>query len=196
MLSTSSALNAEAGLNGHDYAELLHEHSARIYNIIYCMVGDEADAEDVTQEVFLKAFRSLAGFKGESNISTWLYRIAVNASSDFLRRHGRETRLTEPLDAIENRIAGNSQGIFGNPEKQYLKKELNAAIQKALKKLPVKYRTVLALKEIEECSYKQIGDILGISIGTVESRLFRAREMLKKEIITNTLKPGDNDEEM
>jgi RNA polymerase sigma-70 factor (ECF subfamily) len=192
MLGTARERKIKADLSGLDYAKIVHEHSSRIYNAVYCVLGNGADAEDVTQEVFLKAFKALPGFKGESNISTWLYRIAMNAASDHIRKNGGKAKLREPLDENGRRMPEQVSAAHESPENSYFKKELRETIRKALLKLPLNYRMVLVLKDIEEYSYKDIGKILGISIGTVESRLFRAREILRKEIIHTSGKPGES----
>jgi len=168
--------------NDSDYASIVREHGAKIYNAVYCVLGNATDAEDVTQEAFLKAFRALQGFKGEASVATWLYRIAMNAANDHLRKNKRYARMREPLEGVELKLADQSDGPFENPESAFFKKERTETIKKALAKLPAKFRPVIVLKDIEGLSYKEIGSILGISIGTVESRLFRAREMLRKEL--------------
>ncbi|MFA6450642.1 MAG: sigma-70 family RNA polymerase sigma factor [bacterium] len=183
-----------ADLTDNDFAKIVREHSSRVYNAIYCVLGNGADAEDVAQEVFLKAYKALPGFKADSNISTWLYRIAMNAASDHIRKNGRNARLREPLYAADLELLGHASGAYENPESFYFKKELSETIQKELSKLPAKYRKVIVLKEIEGYSYKDIGKILGVSIGTVESRLYRAREMLRNGMLNISGKLSVEDE--
>jgi RNA polymerase sigma-70 factor, ECF subfamily len=196
MLDATLERKTTAELSDTDYADVVREHGSKIYNAVYCMLGNAADAEDVVQEAFLKAFRALPDFKGESNISTWIYRIAMNAASDHIRKNRRNARLREPFNGDELKIVGNEQGSYGNPEKFYFEKELSETIQKSLLKLPLKFRVVLILKEIEGHSYRDIGKILGVSIGTVESRLFRAREMMRKDMIKYSGKASDCNETM
>lgn len=179
-----------------DFAAIVREHSNRIYNTVYCILGNESDAEDVTQEVFLRAFRALPGFREKSSVSTWLHRIAINAASDFMKKDIRNTQLDERLDGGRLEMLVQALRNNGNPEVTYLNRELNEAIQRALMELPVKLRTVFILRVIEGYSYKEISDILEISIGTVESRLFRAREALKEILMSCPEKAGDSYEEL
>jgi RNA polymerase sigma-70 factor, ECF subfamily len=186
-------------LGNIDFARLVREQGGRIYNTVYCILGNETDAEDVAQEVFMRAYQHLAGFKGNSDISTWLYRIAMNVVSDQIRKNKRNSNLREAFSREELEESGHAGRGNGNPETTYLEKELSEAVQGALLRLPLKFRTVVVLKEIEGYSYKEIGNILGISIGTVESRLFRARGMLRENLmntITNSEKSGDTNEEV
>jgi RNA polymerase sigma-70 factor, ECF subfamily len=183
-------------LRNVDFAKVVREQSNRVYNTVYCLLGNETDAEDVAQEVFLRAYQAIDGFKGKSNISTWLYRITVNVVYDHIKKNNRNEQLREPLDIEELETIGNALRAHENPEASFFKKELNETIQKALSGIPYNFRTVFVLKEIEGYSYRDIGKILGLSIGTVESRLFRAREMLRRNLANLTEKTGDSIEAM
>jgi RNA polymerase sigma-70 factor, ECF subfamily len=182
-------LNKKSDLENIDFPKIVHEQNARIFNTVYSILGDEADAEDVVQEVFLRAYQSLRGFRGNADISTWLYRIAMNAVSDHMRKNGRNARMCGPLNAGEQETLERALRDGDNPENLYCKKELGETVQKALAGLPAKMRMVLVLKEFNGYSYKEISKILGISIGTVESRLYRAREMLRNDIMKISGKP-------
>lgn len=195
-LDTTLDRMANENPGGIDFAEVVREHGQRIFNAVYCVVGNKADAEDVTQEVFLKAYQALGKFKGESKLSTWLYRIAMNAACDHFRRSGNTAPLKETFGAATQEEDIYSNRTCPGPESQYLKKETSETLRVAMMKLPLKYRTVLVLKEIEDRQYKEIAMILGISIGTVESRLFRAREILRKVMIKTAGQPGVIDETM
>ncbi len=147
---------------------LVKKYRNRAVNIAYSLLGCRADGEDVAQEAFIKIYRKIGGFKEKSSFSTWLYRIVVNTAYDFLRR---KKHAPIPLDDIKYTPSVPAQ------ETEFLNsKEL---INEALEKLPFKYRAALILREIEGLSYKDIAETLKISTGTVESRIFRGRAMLK-----------------
>lgn len=178
----------------NEFTRLVHEQGGRIFNTVYSMLGNRADAEDVVQDVFLRAYQSRGGFRGAASATTWLYRIAMNAVSDHMRRNGRAARLCNTLTAADLELLGAAMKTTETPESIYCRKELGETIRKALGALPPKLRMVFVLKEMDGYTYREIGRMLGISIGTVESRLFRAREMLRRDIITTTGRPGDDDD--
>jgi RNA polymerase sigma-70 factor (ECF subfamily) len=158
------------------FAALVGRYEARIVRLVRGMVP-ESDTEDVTQESFLKAFRKIGNFDGRSSFYTWLYRIAANTAMDWRKkeRHRRHAPLPEGPegeDAVPSLEAG--------PETATSRRELAARIDAAIASLPEKYREILLLREIEGLSYEEISKELGMSKGTVESRLFRARERLRE----------------
>lgn len=153
-----------------EFEELVKQHASRVSNIIYQMLGSPNEVDDLAQEVFIKVFRHIKYFREEAKFSTWLYRITVNTVWDYLRK--QRHRKTIPLEEISPIPADNRK------EDSELKQLLNTEIQK----LPLKYRTVLILKDIEGLSYKEIAKILRCRLGTVESRLFRARQALREEL--------------
>jgi RNA polymerase sigma-70 factor, ECF subfamily len=177
-------------LKSLDFAKIVLEHGNRVYNVVYCILGNTADAEDVSQEVFLRAFQALSEFEEKSAVSTWLHRIAVNAASDHIRKNKRSAFACCPLVEEQLEQLGRALDADDNPAARYEQKELNAAIQNALLRLPLKMRTVFVLKEIEGYSYKDIGEIADVPIKTVESRLFRARKMLRRELSSRAGKTG------
>src|SRR5262245_2834944 len=139
----------------------------------------ESDVEDVTQEAFLKAYRKLGNFDGRSSFYTWLYRVAANTAMDWRKRerHRRHAPLPEGPegdDAVPSAEAG--------PERSASQRELAARIDAAIESLPEKYHEILVLREVEGLSYEEISERLGMSKGTVESRLFRARERLREKL--------------
>ena len=168
------------------YDELVRVYHAQMFHIAFRMLGDSGDASDVVQEVFLKVFRNINGFKGESALKTWIFRIAFSEILNRLRWWKRRHRhATVSLDDDHN---GNGNGhhvsdVRPTPEQALESKEQELAIEKALAKLTSDHRSIVILRDIEGFSYGEIADVLGISIGTVKSRLARARADLKKSLI-------------
>jgi RNA polymerase sigma-70 factor (ECF subfamily) len=168
------------------YDELVRVYHASIFHVAYRMLGDSGDASDVVQEIFLKVFRNINGFKGESALKTWIFRIAFSEILNRLRWWKRRHRQsTVSLDEEPN---GNGAGFHvrdtrPTPEQVLQIKEQDAAIQEALGKLSGDHRSIIILRDIEGFSYGEIADVLGISIGTVKSRLARGRADLKKSLI-------------
>ena len=160
------------------FATLVGRYEKRIARLVRGMVP-ESDTEDVTQEAFLKAYRKLGNFDGRSSFYTWLFRIASNTAMDWRKkeRHRRHAPLPEGPqgeDAVESREPG--------PEHAGQRRELAARIDEAIQSLPDKYHEILVLREIDGLSYEEISKELGMSKGTVESRLFRARERLREKL--------------
>lgn len=160
---------------------LVRMYQNKIINIAYGMLQSREDAYDVAQEVFIKLYRKIGSFTGESALDTWLYRVTVNASLDALRKQGRRVR-TVPLEAqseddetYELPVADSRS----SPEEAALAQERRREITDAISRLSEKYRSVLILREFEDLDYEQIAKVLGISVGTVKSRLNRAREKLR-----------------
>jgi len=166
----------EQFLSGKDegFEELVRRYQDRVMNIVYSLVRRDMESEDIAQEVFLKVYRGLKHFRRQSRFSTWLYRIAVNTTYDFLRRR-KGILGGDPLPDI----CADSPG----PRDELLAGEKEKMVRLALSKVPFKFSSALVLKEVEGLSYMEIAETLGCGIGTVESRIFRARQLLKKEII-------------
>jgi RNA polymerase sigma-70 factor (ECF subfamily) len=174
------------------YEKLIERFQAPVYNLAWRLLNDPADASDVVQEVFLKVFRNVGHFRGDSSLRTWVYRIAVNESHNrrrWLFRHRRgETGLDETFDDSDTREkplmdAGETPYDFTmNREAQILLEEGLAAIN------PI-FRAALVLREVEDMSYEDIAEILEVSIGTVKSRIMRGREALRR-YLANRLDPA------
>jgi RNA polymerase sigma-70 factor (ECF subfamily) len=172
------------------YDELVRTFNAQIFHVAFRMLGDSGDAADVSQEIFLKVFRNINGFKGESSLKSWIFRIAFSEILNRLRWWKRRHRQsTVSLDA-EHGVNGNGNGngyhvsdARPTPEQALESKEQEEAIQMALGKLSGDHRSIIILRDIEGFSYGEIADVLGISIGTVKSRLARGRADLKKSLI-------------
>jgi len=161
------------------FEELVKAHEKAVYNLALRMVGNPQDAEDMAQEAFLKAYRSLPEFRGESKFSVWLYRIVSNVCLDHLRRQGRRpasSLTTEDEDGEEQQwdVPDESQ----SPERLLEQKLTREAVQRGLETLPADQRQILLLREIRGMSYEEIGQTLDLEPGTVKSRIFRARKKL------------------
>ena len=167
-------------LRGHStsFGELVRRYQDRLYNAIYRVVDHPDDALDVVQEAFISAYQSLNHFKGDSEFFTWLYRIAFNAAISQKRRkravlsldwQSDEKHVTEPAD----------ESVDARPGSAMERTEDESMLQRAIQQLPPEYRAVLVLKEIEGRKYEEIADILDVPIGTVRSRLHRARLELR-----------------
>lgn len=175
------------------FEELVVQYHNKIYALAYRYMGNEEDAYDMAQEAFIKAFRSLRSFKGNSSFSTWLYRITTNVCLDELRRRKRRIiplSLDEPLatregDEVEKEIADSSPGA----DILYEQKEFARYIQGLLNEMKPEHKTAIVLRDVMELSYEEIAEVLNCSMGTVKSRISRAREVLRKKISERELLP-------
>lgn len=165
------------------YEGLLKKYKNSVHNLVYRMVRDVQEAEDLTQEAFIKAFNSLASFNEEYAFSTWLYKIATNNCIDFFRKRKLQTySLDKPVKYKDSEIQHEIPDPDLNPEKTILAHERSDIIQHAIETLPQKYYTAIILRHNEEKSYEEIAEILHLPLGTVKARIFRAREMLNKAL--------------
>ena len=158
---------------------LVLEYQKNVYNVALRITGNAEDAADMAQEAFIKAFNSISSFKGDSRFSVWLYRIVSNVSVDFLRSKARRPSSSlsienEEGETVELEIADESL----SPEQLLETKLSSQAVRRGLDSLPEDYRQILLLREIQGLSYDEIAQILDIEIGTVKSRIFRARKKL------------------
>lgn len=167
------------------FEALLERYGRRIYQMAYRMAGNEADAKDLTQEAFIRVYRALRRIDPQANLESWLYRIVTNLYIDMLRRRpkARIESLDAPLitargDAVTREIADET----ANPEATVLSAQLDADIQRALLGLSVELRMVVILSDIEGQSYDEISEALRIPVGTVKSRLHRARRILQERL--------------
>ncbi len=173
------------------YSWLIGEFHQPIYSLIYRIVNDPSDAADTTQEVFLKVFRGMKHFHGESCLKTWIYRIALHEAANRKRwwfRHKAQETPIEPMVpgggefagefAREDRLVDPGESPF----EEFAHTEVRIAVDQALQQVPEPYRTALILRDLEEMSYEEIGEVLAISLGTVKSRITRGREALRKRL--------------
>ena len=161
------------------FAVLMDLYQKQVYNLALRTVGNPEDAADMTQEAFLRAYRAISSFRGDSKLSVWLYRLTQNVCIDFLRSRGRRptVSLTVENEADEVQELDVADDRF-DPEEQYQRKALRDAVRRGLDALPEEYRAILVLREINGLSYAEIGEQLQLEEGTVKSRLFRARKKL------------------
>jgi len=170
------------GLKNRDkdsFEYLVNFHKQRIFNLIIGMTQNMEDTEDLTQDVFVEVFNSVCDFREDSSLHTWLYRIAVNKSLELIRKRNRKKRF-----GIVISIFGGKEKLhipdFEHPGVKLENKERAAVMFKAIEKLPVNQRTAFTLSKMEEFSYKEISEIMKVSIPTIESLLFRSKANLKK----------------
>ncbi len=174
-----AVINAVLNGNVNAYEALVREYEKNVYNLALRMTGNSEDAYDMSQEAFIKAYNSLSSFRGDSKFSVWLYRIVSNVCLDFIRSRTRKPSVslsTENDDGedVEIDIADEGQ----TPENLMDRKLTRDAVQRGLKSLPPDHRQILLLREIQGLSYEEISDVLGLEVGTVKSRIFRARKKL------------------
>jgi RNA polymerase sigma-70 factor (ECF subfamily) len=172
------------------YAWLVGQFQQPVYGLVYRMVNDPADAADTTQEVFLKVFRGMKHFHGESSLKTWIYRIALHEAANrrrwWFRHKARETSI-EPIEsdglaigeyAVRAALVDRGESPFDSAAHC----EVRQRVEAELREVPEPYRTTLVLRDLEEMSYEEIADVLEISLGTVKSRLTRGRAALKRRL--------------
>lgn len=161
------------------FEELVLEYEKKVYNVALRIVGNSEDAADMTQEAFIKAYNSLASFRGDSKFSVWLTRIVSNLCLDFLRSRSRRPTVSLSVeddggDDVQLDIADNSQ----SPEELLERSLTRESVRRGLQALPDDYREILLLREIQGLSYDEIAAALDIEVGTVKSRIFRGRKKL------------------
>jgi len=157
------------------FEPLVLENQQRVYNVALRITGNEADAWDASQEAFLRAYKSLKDFRGESRFSTWLYKLAGSAAIDLIRRR-KDAQLVSLYDEEESIPELPDERFV--PETELEKKELRENVRRALSLLPADYRHILTLRELGGLSYGELAEELGLEAGTVKSRLARARQKL------------------
>jgi RNA polymerase sigma-70 factor (ECF subfamily) len=171
------------------YAWLIGEFQRPIFGLVYRMVSDPADAADVTQDVFLKVFRGMKSFHGESSLKTWIYRIALHEAANrkrwWFRHKAQETSIEPESDgfaggdeAMQSALTDRADSPFDN----VAHREVQQRVDAELRQLPEPYRTTLILRDLEDMSYEEIAEVLQISLGTVKSRLTRGRHALKQRL--------------
>jgi RNA polymerase sigma-70 factor (ECF subfamily) len=184
---------------GRDEAELVTElqagsdaafdwlvtyYHAGVFNLVYGILADPADAADVTQEVFLRAFRGIRGFRRGSSLKTWLYRISVRQALNHRRWFWRHHRQQISIDAeVEGRNpASELKDRDATPFEQYEAHETQATVRRGLGRVPALFRSAVILRDLEGLSYEEVAEVLEVSVGTVKSRILRGRRLLKEAL--------------
>lgn len=168
------------------FEEMVGLYQNKVFNLVYRMIGNQEEAEDLAQEVFVTVFKSVDSFRGEAKFSTWLYRIAANHCKNRMKYLGRRSyKQTGELDEAAEREAQNAQPSslhprVDGPDAVLEGLELERAVQRAMQALDPEHREVIVLRDIEDLSYEEIAEITGVELGTVKSRLHRARLQLKE----------------
>ena len=161
---------------------LVLKYQGRIGALVSRYIADAGEVEDVTQEAFIKAYRALSKFRGDSAFYTWLYRIAANAATNHLVAKGRRPGADATIEDAEAFDDGGLVSETGSPEAMAMGDELAGVVEQALQALPEELRSALTLRELEGLSYDDIAEVLGCPVGTVRSRIFRAREAIDERV--------------
>jgi RNA polymerase sigma factor (sigma-70 family) len=165
------------------YDELINKYRAAVYNLVFRMVRNQHEAEDLMQEAFIKVYNSLNSFNEEYAFSTWLFKIATNNCIDYFRKRKLQTlSLDKPIKYKDSEMQHEYADPELDAEKTLIAKERSKLIQEAINALPKKYYVAIDLRHREEKSYEEIAEILKLPLGTVKARIFRAREMLNKTL--------------
>ncbi len=178
------------------YAWLIAEFHQPIYSLVYRMVTDPADAADTTQEVFIKVFRGIRNFHGQSSLKTWIYRIALHEASNRRRWWFRHKSHETPLEPFETESANTTQetltDLTESPFDLAAHEEVRARVEDEVRQIPEPYRTAIILRDLQEMSYEEIAEITQVSLGTVKSRLTRGREALRRRLATYVQDAGSS----
>ena len=162
---------------------LVLKYQQKVVNLISRYVSDQSECYDVAQDTFIKAYRALGNFRGDSQFYTWLYRIAANTAKNHLASRSRKSpNYSVDVDDAEHFIGENGLKEITNPENMLLTAEIKQTVFAAIEKLPDDLKSAITLREIEGLSYEDIADVMDCPIGTVRSRIFRARDAIDKEL--------------
>lgn len=163
---------------------LVAKYQRKLGRLISRFIRDPAEAEDVTQDAFIKAYRALPGFRGDSAFYTWLYRIGINTAKNYLLASKRRAPTSTPFDTDDAESFEEATLLHevSTPENELMSKQVVDAVQSSLQQLPEDLRSALTLREIEGLSYEEIASVMNCPIGTVRSRIFRAREAVAENL--------------
>jgi len=182
MTGTDEELVARS--NGGDpdsFNELIRRWERPIYALAYRQIGREEDARDVCQETFLRAFRALKGFRGQSKFSSWLYRIAINLCRDWMRRE-RRTPVMQPPEDVDLMDLAMAREPFESIEDRIARNDLSRAVERAMAVLPEEQRAAIVLKEYHGLTFQEIADLVGCPLSTVKTRLYQGLTVLRREL--------------
>jgi RNA polymerase sigma-70 factor, ECF subfamily len=198
--SQEAAIVAELKAGSEEaYGWLIGEFQQPVYGLVYRIVNDPADAADTTQDVFLKVFRGMKHFHGESSLKTWIYRIALHEAANRRRwwfRHKAQETSIEPVvaDRLSPGECSMQAALTDHADSPFdcaVHGEVKQRVEEALRKVPEPYRTTLILRDLEDMSYEEIAEVLEISLGTVKSRLTRGREALRQRLARYVSEAGN-----
>ncbi len=168
----------------HAFELLVTKYQRKLIRLLSRFIRDSTEVEDVAQEAFIKAYRALPNFRGDSAFYTWLYRIGINTAKNYLVAMGRRAPTSTSMDAEEAEELGESELLqdVNTPENQMMSRQVAETVNQTLEKLPEELRTAITLREMEGLSYEEIASIMSCPIGTVRSRIFRAREAIAAQL--------------
>jgi len=163
---------------------LVAKYQRKLIRLLSRLIRDAAEVEDVAQETFIKAYRALPSFRGDSAFYTWLYRIGINTAKNYLVSQGRRAPTSTGFDSeeAESFEEGDQLRDINTPERMLLSKQIGETVESAMESLPDELRTAIVLRELEGLSYEEIAGIMECPIGTVRSRIFRAREAIAERL--------------
>jgi RNA polymerase sigma-70 factor (ECF subfamily) len=177
--------------NEEAFASLVKKYKTKVFNLAWSLTRDRETADDLAQEVFIKAYLALPKFQFKSEFGTWLYRITVNQVKDYLRK---KSKMSKMLLAKTKEIPLVQENEMIKKEKEQISEQRRKFVHQCLQTIPEKYKVILSLRDIQGYSYEEITKILKISPGTVDSRLHRARKMLRKKLAPFFIQKGGNHE--
>lgn len=168
----------------HAFDLLVTKYQRKLGRLLSRFIRDPTEVEDVTQEAFIKAYRALPGFRGDSAFYTWLYRIGINTAKNHLVAMGRRAPTSTGMDAeeAESLESGDQLRDLNTPENQMMSRQVGETVNQTLQELPEELRTAITLREIEGLSYEEIATVMQCPVGTVRSRIFRAREAVAEKL--------------
>jgi RNA polymerase sigma-70 factor (ECF subfamily) len=163
---------------------LVIKYQRKVERLLSRIIRDQSEIEDVSQEAFIKAYRALANFRGDSAFYTWLYRIAVNTAKNYLISQGRRAPTSTEYDAEEAEVFEEATGLrdIATPDAELMSKQIGEIVNRTIDALPEELRTAITLREIDGLAYEEIAQIRDCPIGTVRSRIFRAREAVAEQL--------------
>lgn len=171
---------------------LVAKYQRKIFRLLSRLIRDAAEVEDVAQEAFIKAYRALPNFRGESAFYTWLYRIAINTAKNWLVSQGRRAPTSTEADIEDAETFDDGEHLrdLNTPDAMLLTRQVADAVNRAIERLPEDLKTAIVLRELEGLSYEEIAETMNCPIGTVRSRIFRARDAIAEELrpVLNTNK--------